>query len=324
MTMVKAATSNLILGLVALLVFAGRAHADRPNVVLIMVDDASWECFGCYGGEDYQTPHIDNLAAKGVRFQHCYSTPICTRSRVMIMTGKYTFRNYTHFGYPNPKEKTFGNLMKSAGYKIAIAGKCPECLQQVLDEYDVLVFSDVESKNFQLAPQFFDRSKFGSQPLTFPDRVRLTVEAIQAGTHAMFLGGWLSFNGELGKGGWGRTGLKTVLPATCLDIEDLRESTEGFTGQTVAADHPTIAGVDLETMPPILGYNIVKPREGCDVIATWKGTDDPLLTVGQFGDGRVLAYTSDPAPHWGCNFVYWDGYQQFWSQALNWLLTGDQ
>ena len=131
MTMVKAATSNLILGLVALLVFAGRAHADRPNVVLIMVDDASWECFGCYGGEDYQTPHIDNLAAKGVRFQHCYSTPICTPSRVMIMTGKYTFRNYTHFGYLNPKEKTFGNLMKSAGYKIAIAGKCPECLQQV-------------------------------------------------------------------------------------------------------------------------------------------------------------------------------------------------
>ena len=109
-----------------------------------------------------------------------------------------------------------------------------------------------------------------------------------------FLAVGLVSNGELGKGGWGRTGLKTVLPATCLDIEDLRESTEGFTGQTVAADHPTIAGVDLETMPPILGYNIVKPREGCDVIATWKGTDDPLLTVGQFGDGRVLAYQT---PH---------------------------
>ncbi|MCC9642484.1 glutamine amidotransferase [Rhodopirellula sp. JC740] len=198
----------------------------------------------------------------------------------------------------------------------------PGEFEDVLAEYDVLVFSDVEAKNFQLAPQFFDRSKFGNQPLTFPDRVRLTVEAIEGGTHAMFLGGWLSFNGEMGKGGWGRTGLKNVLPVTCLEIEDLRESTEGFTGQGVAVDHPVIAGVDLESMPPILGYNIVKPREGCDVIASWKETGDPLLSVGQFGKGRVLSYMSDPAPHWGCNFVYWDGYQKLWSQALDWLLDG--
>ena len=71
---------------------------DRPNLVLIMADDVSWECFGCYGAEDYQTPHIDRLAAEGIRFEHCYSTPICTPSRVKIMTGKYGFRNYTHFG----------------------------------------------------------------------------------------------------------------------------------------------------------------------------------------------------------------------------------
>lgn len=197
----------------------------------------------------------------------------------------------------------------------------PGQFEQVLTEYDVLVFSDVESKNFQLAPQFFDRSKFGSKPLTFPDRVRLTVEAIESGTHAMFLGGWLSFNGEMGKGGWGRTGLKQVLPVECLDIEDLRESTEGFTGKVLSTNHPAIAEIDLESMPPILGYNIVKPREGCEVIAKWKETGDPLLTVGQFGAGRVLAYTSDPAPHWGCNFVYWDHYQQFWSQAVSWLLN---
>ncbi|MFG0264141.1 MAG: glutamine amidotransferase [Rhodopirellula sp. JB055] len=197
----------------------------------------------------------------------------------------------------------------------------PGELEQVLDEYDVLVFSDVEAKNFQLAPQFFDRSKFGKQPLTFPDRVRLTVEAVQAGTHAMFLGGWLSFNGEMGKGGWGRTGLKEILPVTCLDVEDLRESTEGFTGSTLTENHPILADVDLANIPPILGYNIVKPREDCEVLATWKGTDDPLMAVGQFGHGKVLAYTSDPAPHWGCNFVYWEDYQRFWAQAIDWLVA---
>ena len=97
--------------------------AKKPNIILIMADDVSWECFSCYGAEDYKTPNIDALAAKGIRFNHCYSTPICTTSRVKIMTGQYNFRNYTHFGYLNPEEKTFGHLLKDAGYKTAIAGK---------------------------------------------------------------------------------------------------------------------------------------------------------------------------------------------------------
>lgn len=96
---------------------------ERTNVILIMADDVSWEAFGCYEGEDYQTPEIDRLASRGVRFSHCYSTPICTPSRVMIMTGKYNFRNYTHFGYLSPNERTFANLLHEAGYKTAVAGK---------------------------------------------------------------------------------------------------------------------------------------------------------------------------------------------------------
>ncbi|WDE99275.1 sulfatase-like hydrolase/transferase [Lentisphaera profundi] len=99
------------------------AASDKPNIILIMADDVGWEAFGSYGTEDYKTPNLDALAANGVQFNHCYSTPICTTSRVMIMTGQYNFRNYTHFGYLNPKEKTFGNLLQENGYKTAIAGK---------------------------------------------------------------------------------------------------------------------------------------------------------------------------------------------------------
>lgn len=98
-------------------------QAKQPNVILIMADDVSWECFGAYGAEDYKTPHIDALAKRGVRFKNCFSTPICTPTRVKLMTGKYSFRNYTHFGYLNPKEKTFGQMLQAAGYKTAIAGK---------------------------------------------------------------------------------------------------------------------------------------------------------------------------------------------------------
>ncbi len=59
----------------ALLVFCGTLYAaERPNIVLIMADDVSWEAFGCYGAVDYETPHIDKLAAvEGWRGQpaHC-------------------------------------------------------------------------------------------------------------------------------------------------------------------------------------------------------------------------------------------------------------
>jgi len=95
----------------------------RPNIVLIMADDVGWECLRCYGGEDYHTPRLDALASNGLKFNHCYSTPICSTTRVKLMTGKYNFRNYTHFGYLSPDEKTFGNLLQTAGYKTAIAGK---------------------------------------------------------------------------------------------------------------------------------------------------------------------------------------------------------
>jgi uncharacterized membrane protein len=197
----------------------------------------------------------------------------------------------------------------------------PGAYEKVLAEYDILIFSDVEARNFQLHPSFFDRSKFGAELLTFPDRIRLTVEAIQGGTHALFLGGWLSFNGECGKGGWGRTGLADVLPVHCLDFEDLRESTEGYRMVSTDPAHPALAGVDLGGTPPILGYNITRPRSGCEVLATWGDSPDPAIAVGQFGRGRVAAYTSDPAPHWGCNLVYWDQYQGLWLSMVDWLTS---
>ena len=197
----------------------------------------------------------------------------------------------------------------------------PGRYEEILDEYDVLIFSDVESKNFQLDPSFFDRSRFGKVPLSFPDRMRLTVEAVHAGKHMMFLGGWLSFNGEMGKGGWGRSLLRNILPVECLEVEDLRESTEGFKAAPVVRDHPICCGLDFTTMPPVLGYNIVRPRTGSDVILEWEPDGHPALCGGQFSRGRVLAYTSDPAPHWGCNFVYWNQYSKFWCNALEWLLA---
>lgn len=195
----------------------------------------------------------------------------------------------------------------------------PGGYEKILQDYDILIFSDVEAKNFQLNPSFFNRKLFGTEILTFPDRVRLTVEAVNAGIGVVFMGGWLSFNGEMGKGGWGRTGLRDILPVSCLDGEDLRESTEGFQAESLLPAHPILNNIDLSTMPPILGFNRVKPRPGCEVLADWKREDSPAIAVGQFGRGRTLAYTSDPAPHWGCNFVFWEQYGTFWRNACRWV-----
>ena len=196
----------------------------------------------------------------------------------------------------------------------------PGKYEEILRTYDVLIFSDVEAKNFQLHPQFFDRSKLGTRMLTFPDRIRLTIDAVTAGTRVMFLGGWLSFTGEMGKGGWNRTRLREILPVRCLDYEDLIESTEGFTADRVAGRTAAFSGVDLTGFPPILGYNKVLPRDGCDVLLRVKQTGDPLVAVGTFGKGKTLAYMSDPPPHWGCNFVCWQHYGAFWLNCLDAIL----
>lgn len=107
----------------ARVVGADEPRAKRPNVVVIMCDDMGYEGVSAYGSPSYKTPHLDRLAAEGVRFNHCYSQPICTPSRVQIMTGKYNFRNYTKFGKLRTSEATFGNVMKRLGYATAIAGK---------------------------------------------------------------------------------------------------------------------------------------------------------------------------------------------------------
>jgi arylsulfatase A len=109
--------------LFALLTTTAFAGNVRPNIVLIMADDMGYECVGANGSESYQTPHLDTLAAEGMRFEHCYSQPLCTPSRVKIMTGISNVRNYVSFGVLKRDQTTFAHVLKKAGYATCIAGK---------------------------------------------------------------------------------------------------------------------------------------------------------------------------------------------------------
>ena len=95
----------------------------RPNIVLIMSDDLGYEAIGANGGTSYATPVLDSMAGAGIRFENTHVQPLCTPTRVQLMTGKYNFRNYIGFGLIAPDEVTFGHLFSSAGYKTCIAGK---------------------------------------------------------------------------------------------------------------------------------------------------------------------------------------------------------
>lgn len=124
--------------------------APRQNMVFILADDLGWKDLGCYGSSFYDTPNLDKLARQGMRFTDAYAAcPVCSPSRVAIMSGKYPARLATTdwFGAPHPErmdkyppwekallpafyndrfpleEVTVAEAFKEAGYRTFFAGK---------------------------------------------------------------------------------------------------------------------------------------------------------------------------------------------------------
>jgi uncharacterized membrane protein len=195
----------------------------------------------------------------------------------------------------------------------------PNRLEKILDRSVGLIISDVEAKCFHLYPNFFDRSRRENRVIVFPDRLDAIKKWVKSGGGLMMLGGWLSFSGVQGRGGWARSRLAEALPVKCMVTEDLVESSAGFTAEVLAPKHPLVKGLPWRSFPPIFGYNEVTAKEQGEVLVRVKETGHPLLVAGEYGKGRVLTYMSDPAPHWGLNFELWEGYSAFWRQALQWI-----
>ena len=119
-------TPILLTGVLSLLCGSNPAVArpdKRPNVILIMADDMGYEALSVNGSESCESPNLDRLASEGVRFTNCFSNPLCTPSRVKIMTGQYNVRNYVKFGLLDRGQTTFAHQLKAAGYSTCIAGK---------------------------------------------------------------------------------------------------------------------------------------------------------------------------------------------------------
>ena len=115
--------------------------SDRPNIVLIMVDDMGWSDIGCYGGE-IPTPNIDRLAKGGLRFKQFYNTGRCCPTRASLLTGLYPHQagvgqmaedpekpDQFHWGTPgyqgflNRQCVTLAEVLKTSGYRTYMTGK---------------------------------------------------------------------------------------------------------------------------------------------------------------------------------------------------------
>jgi arylsulfatase A-like enzyme len=111
--------------------------APRPNILFIVVDDCGYADLGCTGQTDYATPALDQLASEGVRFTQAYANaPLCTNTRVALVTGRYQYRlpiglveplrwsdrDAPEMGIP-PGHPTLPALLRDAGYRTTLIGK---------------------------------------------------------------------------------------------------------------------------------------------------------------------------------------------------------
>ncbi len=127
----------LVLGVFAFSVSEAPA-ADRPNIVMVFIDDMGWGDFSCFGNQDARTPHIDRLAREGVRFEQFYvNSPICSPSRTALSTGQYPQRwritsylsNRDHNNkrgmaqWLDPKAPMLARSLQQAGYATGHFGK---------------------------------------------------------------------------------------------------------------------------------------------------------------------------------------------------------
>ncbi len=125
-----------VLLLFCLLFTKSPASAQQPNIIYIMSDDMGFGDLSCYGQKNYTTPHLDKLAAQGIKFTNAYAAaPLCTPTRTAFMTGRYPARTPvgliepltgqpvdTAFGLQDPTN-SLAALMRAGGYHTALIGK---------------------------------------------------------------------------------------------------------------------------------------------------------------------------------------------------------
>lgn len=175
-----------------------------------------------------------------------------------------------------------------------------------LDAYDLVLLSDIGAQTLLLTPQV-------AAGETDVNRCRLLGEWVADGGALGMLGGYTSFAGEGGAAGYARTELADVLPVDIAHHDDRVEAPEGAIPQNRGFEELP------EEWPHVLGYNQLAADPDAEVLATVR--EDPLVVVGEHGEGTTLAYATDCAPHWAPEaFLEWEHLPDLWESLLERLV----
>ena len=184
----------------------------------------------------------------------------------------------------------------------------PKTIDEI-SKYDVIILSDCGKNTLLLYPQMF------TVPMG-PDRLELIKEYVENGGAFIMGGGWNSFQGIRGIPGYHGTVIEEILPVEIQISDDRVEKPQGIYPTIVNKDHPIFNGLPDE-WPMFLGYNRVIAKQNSELLATFD--NDPFISVGEYGKGKTMAFTSDLSKHWGTDFISWKGYADFWHNAVLWL-----
>lgn len=184
--------------------------------------------------------------------------------------------------------------------------------KEELVKYDVVIISDVGANSFLLPPETFLYSRRS------PNKLQAIADYVKDGGAFGMMGGYLSYMGFAAKGNYKRTPIEEILPVTMLDGDDREEHPEGIRFDTCENEKGFMDGCSGK-WEMLLGYNKLFPKDGSRVIL--KYNEDPILTLGTYGKGRVFAWASDCAPHWmPAEFCESDNNKTLWKNIFYWCV----
>ena len=219
----------------------------------------------------------------------------------------------TRYGEAFP---AMGQMLRSLGHEVThipchlVYREFPRTLEG-LQDYDVILFSDVGSNTFLLLPDMLSTGK------PVPNLLKLVCRYVEQGGGFAMIGGYMTFQGMDGKGKYKNSVLEKILPVELYYGDDRQETPEGTYLRCVPDSHPILMGIPAE-MPYILGYNKLKAKSGAQVLIEEEG--DAILSVWQWGKGRVVAYAPDCAAHWAPKaMTEWEYYPRLWDNMVRYL-----
>lgn len=180
-----------------------------------------------------------------------------------------------------------------------------------LQQYDMIIFSDIGANTFLLHPEVTMFSKAS------PNRLALVEQYVAQGGAFVMIGGYLTFQGIDAKGAYAGSPLEIALPVNLQKTDDRCEMPQGFSPESLLPGHPVLEGIP-DQWPYMLFYNRTTAKPSAEVILAYQG--DPILAVHDYGKGRAAAFTPDAAPHGAPPaFLNWDYFDRFWVNLFDFL-----